>query len=116
MTGSYMLIAFILGLWCIWSANRDVNSLGESLGFTLMAIVIKSLMEWSGVPNFDNLAMAQWGILFVYVVVCLELTDRFSSSMALNMTIAVASALGYFFLGQYVFSAAGAAMVNGWLS
>lgn len=33
MTGAFMLIAFILGFWCIWSANREVNSIGEALGF-----------------------------------------------------------------------------------
>lgn len=114
--GSYMLVAFILGFWCIWSANRDVNSVGEALGFTILSIVIKSVMEWSGMPNFDTHLIATWGILFVFVVIVLEMIDRFSSSMAANMTIAIAGALGWFFLAQYLFSEAGAAKVASWIS
>lgn len=114
--GSYMLIAFILGFWCIWSANRDVNSLGEALGFTILSIVIKSVMEWSGMPEFDTPMMAVWGILFVFVVIVLELIDRFSSSMAANMTIAVSGAIGWFFLARYFFSEAGMEKVTGWVS
>lgn len=116
MTGSYMLLAFVLGFWCIWSANRDVNSLGEALGFTIIAIITKSLMAWSGMPEFDTLTLTLWGLLFVYVVVVLELVDRFSNSMGTNMTIAVVAAIGYFFLAQYVFSEAGTKMVAGWLA
>lgn len=52
MNGAFMLTAFVLGFWCIWSANRDVNSIMESFGITIVAIVAKSLMEWSGPPHF----------------------------------------------------------------
>lgn len=116
MSGSYMLVAFILGFWCIWSANRDVNAVGEALGFTLMAIVIKALMEWKGMPNFDSATLAAWGLLFVYTVVILELVERFSTSMVMNMTISVCGAVGWFFLAQYAFSEAGMASLGSLLS
>ena len=116
MIGAYMLIAFILGFWCIWSSNRDVNSLGEALGFTVLAIIIKALMEWSGMPNFDKQLMATWGILFVYVVIVLELVERFSGTMALNMTIAVLGAGGWFGLARWLFSEEGAAKVASWIA
>lgn len=114
--GAYMLIAFILGFWCIWSANRDVNSVGEALGFTILSIVIKSFMEWSGLPNFDAPLLATWGILLVFVVVILEMIDRFSSSMAANLSIAVGGAIGWFFLARYLFSEAGMEKVAGWVA
>ncbi|ULJ63965.1 phosphate transporter [Wielerella bovis] len=116
MTGAFMLIAFILGFWCIWSANRDVNSIGEALGFTIMAIIIKALMEWSGAPNFDDKLLATWGILFVFTIIILELVDRFSNSMGANMAIAVVGGGGWFGLAKYLFSDAGAAKVASWLS
>lgn len=114
--GAYMLIAFILGFWCIWSANREVNSLMEALGFTILSVVIKSLMEWSGMPNFDKQLMVIWGILFVFVVIVLELIDRYSSSMSGNMVIAVLGAVGWFFLARFLFSAEGMAKVASWLA
>lgn len=111
--GVYMLLAFILGFWCIWSANRDVNSLMESLVFIIIAIIVKALMEWSGVPSFDNVLMAQWGILYLFCVAVLEAVQRFSRSMGINMGLALAGAFGWFFLAQYVFSEAGTEWVTG---
>ena len=115
MYGSFLLIAFILGFWCIWSANRDVNSLGEALGFTVLAIVIKSTMEWSGMPDFDAQLLTTWGILFLFTVVVLEAIDRFSESMGLNMGIALAGSAGWFLLAKYLFSEAGIAKVASWV-
>ena len=63
MYGSFLLIAFILGFWCIWSASRDVNSLGEALGFTVLAMVIKSTMEWSGMPDLDAQLLTTWDLV-----------------------------------------------------
>ena len=34
-----MLEAFVLGFWIIWSSNRDIYALSESLWFTLLAAV-----------------------------------------------------------------------------
>lgn len=116
MNGAFMMTAFILGFWCIWSANRDINSLFESLGITIIAIVAKSMMEWSGIPNFNTVLLTTWGILFVYSVFVLEMVDRFSSNMSINLTIAISSALGWFFLAQWLFSPEGAAKVAGWVA
>ena len=116
MNGAFMLTAFVLGFWCIWSANRDVNSIMESLGITIVAIVAKSLMEWSGPPEFNSTLLAVWGILFVYSVITLEMIDRFSNNMSLNLTIAIGSAVGWFFLAQWLFSAEGMAKVGSWVA
>lgn len=53
MMGMYMLMAFALGFWCIWSSNRDVKSLIESLVFTILAIIVKAVMTWSGFPEVN---------------------------------------------------------------
>ena len=39
--GIYMLPAFILGFWCIWSGSRDVKSLWEAFSMTIIVIIIK---------------------------------------------------------------------------
>lgn len=116
MTGSFMLLAFILGFWCIWSANRDVNSVGEALAFIILSIAIKAVMEWSGFPNFDEQLLATWGILFVFTIAVLEAIDRFSSSMGANMAIAVLGAGGWFALAKYLFSPEGVAKVSSWIN
>ncbi len=116
MNGSFMLMAFAVGFWCIWSANRDVNSLFESMGLVLMAIVIRAIMEWSGAPQVDTQFLASWGAIWVYTIVVLELVERFSSSMGKNLTIAVGGAVGWFAIAQYIFSEAGQKMVMGWIS
>lgn len=114
--GAYMLVAFIIGFWCIWSANRDVNSLLESLWLTLLAIVIRALMEWSGVPEFDTVTLAQWGVLFVFTVVIMELVNRYSRNMGINMSLALIGAFGWFFLARYIFSEEGRAWVSGFIA
>lgn len=60
-SGSYMLIAFAVGFWGIWSANRDMKSLSESLVIIIIAIATKALMEWSGMPEFDSQLLTIWG-------------------------------------------------------
>ena len=112
MTGTYMLTAFILGFWCIWSANRDVKSLAEALVFIVITLIAKALMEWSGMPNLDGLFWITWGVLFIYVTV----VERFSSSMGVNMTIAIGGAIGWYFLAQYVFSESGSTYLASFLS
>lgn len=112
--GSYMLIAFVLGFWCIWSANRDVNSLWEALVFTILSVIIRGFMDWT-VPELDNVVMVAWGLLFVYVVCVLEAVDRFSRTMAINMVVAVVGAVGWFFLARHLLGEAGADMIKGWI-
>lgn len=116
MNGAFMISAFILGFWCIWSANRDINSLLESFVLIIIALITKSMMEWSGPPQLDSAAMMVWGILFVYAVITLELIDRLSNNMSMNLIIAIASALGWFFLEQWLFSPEGAAKVASWVA
>lgn len=116
MNGAFMLMAFAVGFWCIWSANRDVNSLMESIGLTIAAIVIKAIMEWSGAPNFDTLLLTTWGVIWIYTVFVLEMVERFSSSMGKNLTIAIIGSVGWFAIAQYLFSESGQKMVAGWVS
>ena len=111
-----MLTAFILGFWCLWSANREVNSVVEALGITIIAVVAKSLMEWSGMPEFTSALLLTWGILFVFGVAVLEIVDRYSSNMTANLLITIFGAVGWFFLAQWLFSPAGTAKVASWIA
>ena len=81
---------------------------------TIIFIIIKGLMEFK-TPDFDNEMMVTWGLLFLYIVVVLEAIDRFSRTVAINMTIATLGAIGYYFLSSHLFSEAGQTMVKGWI-
>lgn len=115
MNGSFMLMAFVIGFWCIWSANREPNSLLEGLSLTIIAIIAKALMEWSGIPELTPQLLTAWGVLFVFTVAVLEIITRYSVSMGVNMVIAVGGAVGWFFLAQYLFSKSGMDMIAGFV-
>lgn len=114
-SGTYLLIAFVIGFWGIWSASREPNSLMEGLTITIIAIVAKAIMEWSGIPEINNVMLASWGILWVCTVVILELVGRYSVSTGVNLTISVGGAVAWFFLAQYIFGPEGVKMVQGWV-
>lgn len=111
MNGTFMLMAFVLGFWGIWSANRDPNSLMEGLGITIIAIVAKTIMEWNGIPNFAPVELATWGVMWVFTVVVIELVGRYSVSTGVNLCISVGGAVGWYFLAEYIFGASGQAFL-----
>lgn len=114
--GPFLLMAFVLGFWCVWSANRDPNSLMEGLTITIVAIIARAFMEWSGVPDFNNVMLASWGVMWVFTVVVIELVGRYSLSMGVNLTISVLGAVGWYFLAHYIFGPEGTAMIKGFVS
>ena len=115
MNGSFLLMAFVIGFWCIWSSNREPNSLLEGLTLTIIAIIDKATMEWSGMPNFTPQLLTTWGVLYVFTVAVLEIITRYSVSMGVNLAIAVGGAVGWFFLAQYLFSKPGMDFIAGFV-
>ena len=52
-----MLEAFILGFWTIWSSNRDIYALTESLGFMILVVLLRTAIAFQ-LPHID----LSWGI------------------------------------------------------
>lgn len=48
-----MLEAFVLGFWIIWSSDREVYPLSESLWFTLIAVILRQLTAFD-LPIIDT--------------------------------------------------------------
>ncbi len=96
-----MLESFVLGFWMIWSSNRDIHALSESLGFILLTIIIRGFMTMS-MPVADNVWVAAIIVQWVYVAVIFGIVNRFSESFTGTMVLAAAGAMGFFWLGNNV--------------
>ncbi|MRN37550.1 multidrug transporter MatE [Neisseria sp. N95_16] len=105
-----MLEAFVLGFWLIWSADRDIYPLTESLWFTILAVIMRQLTAFA-IPEIDGYWAALNGALWAYVAVVFMIVNRFSTSFMTTMLMAAAAGVGYFQLLQYLPD-----WVNGWLS
>lgn len=104
-----MLEAFVLAFWLIWSADRDIYALTESLWFTILAVIIRQLTAFS-IPEIDGHWAAVNGALWVYVAAVFMLVSRLSTSFMSTMLMAAAAGVGYFQLLQYLPD-----WVNGWM-
>lgn len=60
-----MLEAFVLGFWIIWSSDREVYPLSESLWFTLIAVILRQLTAFD-LPIIDTYWMIFNGIVWAF--------------------------------------------------
>ncbi len=60
-----MLEAFVLGFWIIWSSDREVYPLSESLWFTLIAVILRQLTAFD-LPIIDTYWMIFNGIIWAF--------------------------------------------------
>lgn len=110
--GAYMITAFLLGLWCMHSFARSINSIVESLILTIIAIIVKTIMERSSFPAIDEIFISICLILFIYTAIVLKIIQIFSGNSFANMLISIGGAIGWFFLASYVFSDEGIKLIH----
>lgn len=96
-----MLEAFVLGFWMIWSSNRDIYALSESLWFTLLAVVLRQLTDFS-MPAVNQQWMMSNGVLWLYVAAVFYLVNRLSNSFMTTMLMAAAASIGYYLLAAHL--------------
>ncbi|ASP16468.1 diguanylate cyclase [Neisseria sp. 23W00296] len=94
-----MLEAFVLGFWMIWSADRDIYALSESLGFMIIAVIIRGFMSMT-LPAMDGIWVAEIGVQWIYVALVLTAVNRLSNSFASTLAISVIGSLGFYWLSQ----------------
>ena len=92
-----MLEAFVLGFWLIWSSERDMNILMESLVFMLLVMIMRGLISFQA-PEINNLWFASMGVQWGYVAFVFWLVNRFSTGFATTLLYAAAGAGGYYWL------------------
>lgn len=92
-----MLEAFVLAFWLIWSSERDMNILMESLVFMLLVMIMRGLISFQ-TPEINNLWFASMGVQWGYVAFVFWLVNRFSTGFATTLLYAAAGAGGYYWL------------------
>lgn len=94
-----MLEAFILGFWAVWSADRDLYVLTESLMFVVLVALMRVAMDWE-LPVIDAMWLASYGLLWLYVALVFWLINRVAQGFLSTLTLACIGAVGYFFLAE----------------
>ena len=74
-----MLEAFILGFWTIWSSNRDIYALTESLGFMILVVLLRTAIAFQ-LPHIDLSWGISMGLLWAYVGLSFWVVNRFATS------------------------------------
>ena len=105
----FMLMAFILGFWCIWMGDREPNVPVEGFVFALVAIIANAFMTWK-VPTPDSVWLLQWGIIWIWASLMMFLVDKFGENLGIRLVVALAAGGGYFWLEQN-----GCGLAAGWL-
>ncbi|WP_373741806.1 hypothetical protein [Neisseria sp.] len=92
-----MFAAFILIFWMVWSANRDVYALSESLWFTLLVVILQAGMDFN-MPLITNEWMLKHAVLWAYAALAMFAGNRWGTSFMFTVVLAVAAGLGYYWL------------------
>ena len=91
--------ALVLGFWMIWSAERDIYALSESLGFIVIAVIIRSFMVMT-LPAMNGVWVAEIVVQWIYVALVLTAVNRLSNSFATTLFLAAAGSMGFYWLSQ----------------
>ena len=94
-----MLEAFVLGFWMIWSADRDIYALSESLGFIVIAVIIRGFMAMT-LPARKGVWVAEVAVQWIYVALVLTAVNRLSNSFATTLFLAALGSMGFYWLSQ----------------
>ncbi|MDO1510621.1 MULTISPECIES: hypothetical protein [unclassified Neisseria] len=96
-----MFQAFLLGFWTLWSTNRDIHALSESLSFTIISVLISAGITFE-LPHIDGAWFISIAVLWAYVACVFGIVNRFADSFMGTLVMAAASAIGYYQLAEYI--------------
>ena len=96
-----MLEAFVLGFWIIWSSDREVYPLIESLWFTLIAVILRQLTAFD-LPIIDTYWMIFNGIIWAFAGLIFSIVGRIDSNFIISCVLAMIAGIGYFQLLQHL--------------
>ena len=84
-----MLEAFVLGFWIIWSSDREVYPLSESLWFTLIAVILRQLTAFD-LPIIDTYWMIFNGIVWAFAGLIFSIVGRIDSNFFISCVLVMA--------------------------
>ncbi|MDO4640552.1 MAG: diguanylate cyclase [Neisseria sp.] len=95
-----MLEVFVLGFWLIWSSERDISALMESLAFVGLSVLIRSIMVFSP-PEITSSFMAAMAIEWAFVGILMWAINRFSTNFTTTILYTLIGASGYYWLSMH---------------
>ena len=95
-----ILLAIVLGLWLIFSTNREANALTEATLVILLAFILSCLVDRS-LPEFSWVLMLSYFFQWIYVFLVIWLLDIICFSILSVMIYAGATSIGYYFFYHY---------------
>ena len=104
-----MLMAFILGFWCLWMGEREPSVLLEGFFFTVIAIAAIGFMLWQ-MPITDTVWAFLWGLVWALSELMMFVVDTFGSNLGIRLVVAAVAGGGYVWLEQN-----GCGLAAGWL-
>ena len=97
-----MLEAFVLGFWIIWSSDREVYPLSESLWFTLIAVILRQLTAFDLTDYRYLLDDFQWDSVGICRFEFFSIVGRIDSNFIISCVLAMMAGIGYFQLLQHL--------------
>ena len=96
-----MLEAFVLGFWIIWSSDREVYPLSESLWFTLIAVILRQLTAFD-LPIIDTYWMIFNGIIWAFAGLIFAIGASIDCKFLISCGVAMMAGIGDFLLLQHL--------------
>lgn len=95
-----MLEAFLLGCWLMWSSDREILPMSESLWFTLICVFLRALTTFE-LPIIDGSWAWFNGLLWLYAVIVFFIITR-SNGFIMSLVIATLASIGYFQMMEHL--------------
>ena len=95
-----ILLGIVLGLWLIFSTNREAHALTEAILITLLSFVSTCIVDRS-LPEFSWILMLSYFFQWIYVFLVIWLMDVICFSVASVMIYALVTSIGYYFFYNY---------------
>lgn len=92
-----MLEAFILGFWCIWSADRDMVADIESFTFMIVCTLVRAAMA-AKIPEVNELWAAGIFIQWAYVASTFWLLNRYARTFTTTLLMGAIASVGFFYV------------------
>ncbi|MFS6938116.1 Uncharacterised protein [Neisseria animaloris] len=96
-----MFQAFVLGFWTLWSTDRDIHALSESLSFTIISVLIAAGISFE-LPHINGEWFVSMTVLWAYVACVFGIVNRFAGSFMGTLVMSAASAIGYYQLAEHI--------------
>ncbi|MDO5059289.1 MAG: diguanylate cyclase [Neisseria sp.] len=93
--------AFILGVWAVWSADRDISAFTESLAFMIMVNIMRSFVLLA-LPKLDGRWAVETAVLWLTAMLVFRVVNRYPSTFVQTLIAAFAGSALYYLISMNI--------------